>query len=97
MHVLTASMTRKQTETEKRLKELERWRRQRGSGARSSSSLCEDGGGGGGKSRLPRWLRSPALLATAMLLAASLPADTGAGRVLRAVPFLALLPPSGTA
>ena len=95
VHVLTDSMQRRQGETERRLQELERWRRQRGGGARagSSGSLDAGGGGGAGKARLPLWARHPALVVTCMFVSVALPHDHPACRALRAAPLLALLPP----
>ncbi|PRW32560.1 IMPACT family [Chlorella sorokiniana] len=96
VHVLTDSLQRRQGETERRLQELERWRRQRGGGGRASSSgsLPDVGGGGrGGKGGLPRWARNPACVVVCMVATAALPQDHPASRILRAVPLLALLPP----
>ncbi|KAL4421470.1 hypothetical protein ABPG75_010761 [Micractinium tetrahymenae] len=101
VHVLTDSVQRRQTETERRLAELERWRRQhRGGGGsggrrRSSAASSEDGsssGGGGRVLQVPGWLRRPVLLAPCMVLVAALPPEHAAARVLRALPLLALLP-----
>lgn len=95
VHVLTDSLQRRQGETERRLQELERWRRQRGGGGRagSSSSLPDDASGGrGGKRGLPRWARNPACVVVCMVATAALPPDHPACRLLRAVPLLALLP-----
>lgn len=101
VHVLTDSVQTRQSETERRLAELERWRRQGRGGIgtvgrrrASAASLDDSGscGGGGGVLQLPGWLRRPALLAPCMVLVASLPPEHAASRVLRALPLLALLP-----
>lgn len=101
VHVLTDSVQRRQSETERRLAELDRWRRQgrggigAGGRRRSSAASLDDGcssGGGGGVLQVPGWLRRPALLAPCMVLVASLPPDHAAARVLRALPLLALMP-----
>lgn len=98
VHVLTDSLQRRQGETERRLQELERWRRQhRGGGggrASSSGSLADAGiSGRGGKGGLPRWMRNPACVVVCMIATAALPQDHPACRILRAVPLLTLLPP----
>lgn len=101
VHVLTDSVQRRQSDTERMLADLERWRRQGRGGMggggrrRSSAASLDDGcssGGGGGLLLLPRWLRQPALLAPCMVLVAALPPEHAASRVLRALPLLALLP-----
>ncbi|PSC68729.1 IMPACT family member in pol 5 region [Micractinium conductrix] len=104
VHVLTDSLQRRQSDVDRRLAELERWRRQKGGGGGggggalvahgSASGLSDDGGGRGGPLQLSRWLRRPAVVAPAMLLVALLPHDHPAARALRALPLLALLPPA---
>ncbi|KAI7839560.1 hypothetical protein COHA_006687 [Chlorella ohadii] len=96
VHVLTDSLQRRQTETERRLQDLERWQRQRGGGGRagSSGSLPDaEGGGRGGKGRLRRLARHPACIVFCMYATVALPPWHVASRLFQVVPLLALLPP----
>ncbi len=96
VHVLTDSLQRRQSETERRLQELERWQRQRGGGGRagSSGSLPDaDGGGRGGKGRLRRLARHPACIVFCMYATVALPPWHVASRLFQVLPLLALLPP----
>lgn len=103
VHVLTDSVQQRQTKTEQRLQDLERWQRQRGGGSRANS-LAGDGSGASGAGRLPRWMRSPAALVVFALLVSAVP-DRPQGRLLperplvrllRMAPLVALLPPAGS-
>jgi hypothetical protein len=99
-HVLTGSLQRRQGEVERRLRELERGGRRTGKGAatrRISNSPRDDNGAEGGDGaplQLPGWLRHPVVVLGCMFLSAGLPNESPAGRLMRAVPFLALLPSS---
>lgn len=96
VHVLTDSLQRRQSEVERRLQEIERWLRRRSSGSKSSGTLFDDGGSPrngatGFGLQMPGWLRHPALVGSCMLLTISVPPDHAANRILKAVPYLALL------
>ena len=98
VHVLTDSLQRRQSETERRLAELERWRggRQRSDAGSGAGGRLGGGSGGaqGGRGLLllPAWARHPAVVAALLVLTLGLPSDQPVGRVLRAAPYLALLP-----
>lgn len=61
VHVLTGSLKRRQTETERRLAELERWQRQQRGGAGGASDQAVVAAGGWRRARVPRWARKLAL------------------------------------
>jgi hypothetical protein len=100
VHTLTDSLQQRQGEVERRLAELERWRRRRsgnGLGSKSSCSLADEGSSPRSNglrlaAHLPAWARHPALVGSCMILVAIVPLEHPAGRVLRAAPLLALLP-----
>lgn len=98
VQVLTCSLKEQQSEGERRVAELERWRRQaaRGSGGSSSggggAGLGTGGAGGGerGQGALG-WVRHPALMILCVAFGVVAPPGLP-GNALRALPLLALLP-----